>query len=288
MQPRVERPIDLLAVLCAASGLTGCDRILGDPDYHVTAQQGAVSAAELRERLRPPTAACSSCLSLACEAELSGCAERQSCVTLVDCVLNEPSPASEARCVLALEPNEEDRASSRALADCWRACAVECDGGRDFSCAGNYSWPAPSHDTIQLSQTLSDILDPSAPFAGAQVSICSPALHCEQPLQLHAEPVVVTTDETGFYTVEVPISTAPPSVAGFRGYRRVESEGNLTHRLQTSMPLIVDHVEHTKLLRKVWTDALLADAQVEGELNGLLMQVFDCRGVGAQGVTVQV
>lgn len=273
-------------VLPAVLLVAGCDRVLGAPGYRL-AREEADPVEQLVSMFSPPNELCTECLTSACQQDYEACAASQSCTQLVTCLLDEPSPASEAWCVLQLQPNEPALLTSRALADCWRGCAVPCDGGQDFSCAGKYAWPVPQQDTVKLTQTLGDLFDANAPFSEATVTVCSPDPQCKAPATgKDGEPLVATTDATGTYTIEVPISKAPISVAGFRGFRRVASKGNLTHRLQVSTPLMTDRVEGTKLMRKAATDALLAVAEVTNELDIMVVQVFDCRGVGAQGVTV--
>jgi hypothetical protein len=92
---------------------------------------------------------------------------------------------------------------------------------------------------------------------------------------------VATTDETGTYSVRIPIATAPASVAGFRGFRVVEGEGLLTHRLQANARLVVDHVQRTKLLRRDESELIFSFYGIGETIDALAVQMFDCRGVGA-------
>jgi hypothetical protein len=273
---------------CCALALLGCERLLDAPEYRVEGTTPeVVDASPLVRRFAGtrPTQACVSCLELgACGESFATCEASESCSELAECMLDEASPSSDAWCVTRLEPSEADRASARSLFECFRTCVrgVECEGGDDFACVDDYTWPASApNPTIKFTQTLSYIYE--APVADATVTFCPPGGDCERPLTLSGEPLIATTDETGTYSVEVPIVTATStSDGGFQGFRLVEGEAFDLHRLETNVRRMVDHAESTKLLPREASDLLIERISEDSLADSLiLMQVFDCKGIGA-------
>jgi hypothetical protein len=200
--------------------------------------------------------------------------------------------------------------SAVGLNECFSGC-TECWNGRDFACVDDYEWPGnPSSATVRVAQTLR-LLDierkPAVPLAGATVSFCSGTNQCSL-----APPQV--TDESGRYEVDLPILTGAPSgLSGFLGYRRVEKAELELQWLRTNMPILSSRSETTGLLDRGFSQALhglsaiMAQCEQHVQATGeqseelpeaglparqrdgiVVFQIFDCRGVGAGGVTVHV
>lgn len=206
------------------------------------------------------------------------------CAEFAACTLENPSPASEAECIVRLSPTDEVRSTAHALSRCYAQCASECGGGSDFACVNDYNYPGTLHDSsIHVTQTFWWVLA-DKPLAGLDVSFCRPGTGCDDPI------ITVTTDATGTYQADVPIKTEPLPEAGFRGYRLVHGEtGRLPpHRLHTSRPLLVDHEESTGLASEELTQKILPMVGLKEPLSMLFLQIFDCRTVGAGGVFFEV
>ncbi len=285
------RPLRCAALAALCSTLPACGLVLDAPDYHLateTPESPLRASEELIQAFGPDSPACTSCLmDGACGQAFDDCAVINECRELAVCLRERPSPASDPSCVVSQEPSEATRDMARVLLDCWRGCFNECGGGPDFACANDYTWPTPPRDVVRLTQMLTFVRDRAdKAVAGARVSVCPVEAGpleqpCETPLQLGAEPA--TTNEQGTYTVDVPIDLSPSPLAGFRGYRVVTGDGFLPHRLQRNAPILVDHEERTRLLDGPDTDVLVGLLGIQ-----LFLQVFDCGGVGAGGVYLEV
>jgi hypothetical protein len=269
-----------VAALALVTSLPSCEAVLGAPDYRVNAAGGGVNPLVTRYATGGPS--CAPCLEAgACGNAFDRCAEDPSCLEFATCQLERPSPASEAECVVRLDPAADVRVTAHALGRCYAQCVSECGGGRDLDCVGAYAFPGtPPRSPIRVTQTLRFLLAPERPPAGLDVSFCRPGETCDDPI------VTVATGDDGSYSAEVPISTAPVSVAGFRGFRLVHGrEGVLfPHRLHTSRPLMVDHIEETGLADEELTREVLRAVTGDASLTVIMLQVFDCRTVGAGGL----
>jgi hypothetical protein len=270
---------NLLAALVLAGSSLACEAVLGAPDYRVDA---ARDTPELVELYATGPASCAGCLrGGACGEAFAGCAGDRECAEFAACLLERPSPVAEAECVIRERPPEAVIAATRVLSRCYAQCVGECDAGSDFRCAGAYGLPGslPS-STIRVTQTLRFLLSPHKAVQGLEVSICRPGIACDEPLAR------AVTDDSGTYSAEIPISTAPISEAGFRGYRMVHGEsGRLyPHRLESSRALLVDHSEFTGLASEEVSREVLPALGITDALNLVLLQAFDCRGVGAGGI----
>ncbi len=275
-----------LSVTMLVGATCSCESVLSAPEYFAI---DGVPARALASRFASGPSECVSCLTAtSCGAAFERCAALPGCSEFAECMLEEPSPASNASCVIRLAPSDEIRDATYALEDCYRNCVTECDVGRDFSCVGAYGWPGslPS-GTIRLKHTLSYLhatatgqLD--APVVGAEVTICAPGPDCTTPLDVGEAPLL--TDRTGTYEVEIPISRAPAALVGFRGYRLIRGEGHLPHRQQRNTPIVVDLTERTRILSKETTEEIFERLGPENLLASMVLQAFDCRGVGAGGV----
>lgn len=265
--------------------LPGCQLLLGDPDYYFEPTIMTPDAMALMARFASGSPSCSACLSAGtCGTAFETCSENPGCTAFAECKLTDPSPASDAWCVVGLEPLAEDRELARALSDCWQGCVQECEGGMDFDCMGNYTWPAAPQSTVTLTQELLFAPAPT-PVIGARVSACSPLPDCDS-IQLGGEPAM--TDEQGRYSVEVPVATEPQPLAGFRGYRLVEGAGLEPHRLSRNVPIMIDLVERTRLLSEEASGVLLPLLGAHDPIDAMFFQVFDCRGVGAGGARLEL
>jgi hypothetical protein len=262
------------------AGTCSCESVLSAPDYHVADLDTPGRALASRYATGPREWV--SCLTATrCGEAFERCAELPGCTTFAECTLEAPSPASEPECVVRLGPSEEIREATLALSQCYSRCVTECEVGSDFSCVGSYGWPGSLPPTIRLKHTLHYLYAtgaPDAPVVGAEVDICPPAPDCDTPLALD-EPVV--TDETGTYEVAIPISTAPAALVGFRGFRQIRSEGHLPHWHQRNTPIVVDVIEQTRILSHATTDEIFSNLDTDAPLDSMLLQAFDCRGVGA-------
>jgi hypothetical protein len=275
--------LSLLVGTVAASGsVFGCQSVLDAPDYRVV-QHGAAARA-LIDRYASGSDDCAECLAgSACGDAFQRCTELDGCTELVACMLERPSPASETECVVRLEPTPGARDTAMKLSHCYADCFRECNGGTDFNCVGAYSYSGviPSGE-IRLTQTLEFLFAKGTPVEGLRVSVCRPGVSCDDPI------ASAETDALGTYSVEIPISTARVPDAGFRGYRLVHGEaGRLyPHRLQSSRPIMIDHVEQTGIASEDLTRLVLPLFGVdEGDaVNMVFLQVFDCRIVGADGI----
>ena len=271
--------------LLVAGSTLACEAMLGAPDYHVVSSDTETLVA-LYAAEAPKLDACKRCLAGGdCGRAFRTCATQPECRAFSACTLVQPSPASQSKCVVELEPPATARATTEELARCYAACVNECDAGNDFGCANAYSYPAtPPRSTIRLSQTLSFLLAPNESAAGLDVSICPPTMDCNEPL------AVAVTDETGTYSADVPIETTPISQAGFRGYRLVHGEaGRLyTHRLYQSHPAMIDQYDRTGIAGEALAEEVLRLLGVGDELNLILLQILDCRIVGARGIYFEV
>jgi hypothetical protein len=276
-------PSRRISILVLLAGTCACESMLSAPDYHVADfdTRGRV----LASRYATGPSECVSCLTAtSCGAAFERCAELPGCATFAECTREAPSPASEAECVLWLAPSDEIRDATLSLSNCYRSCVTECDVGRDFDCVGDYGWPGSLPSRIRLEQTLHYLYatgEPDAPVVGAEVDVCPPGPDCDTPLVLD-EPAV--TDETGTYEVSIPISTAPAALVGFRGFRQIRSDGHLPHRHQRNTPIVVDITEQTRILPHATTDGIFSHLETDAPLESMLLQAFDCRGVGAGDV----
>jgi hypothetical protein len=285
--------------------LVGCERLLDAPDYHV------VSARELVANYAVGSEACAACLGAGeCGRRFDACVELPGCAEFASCLVEESNPATSTRCAFEHMPSSQVLDSAARLNDCFSGCTA-CWDGRDFACVDGYEWPGnPPSATVRVAQTLR-LLDierkPAVPLANATVSFCSGTNQCSL-----APPQV--TDANGRYEVDLPILTGAPSgLSGFLGYRRVEKAELELQWLRTNVPILSSRSETTGLLDRGFSQALRGlagimaqcehHAQPAGELrddpaktaspaalrDGIVaFQVFDCRGVGAGGVTVRV
>jgi hypothetical protein len=271
------RVVTLALVAC----LPACEAVLDAPDYRVEVPD----MNPLVQRYTTGGASCARCLEAgACGLAFDRCAEDPGCFEFATCQLERPSPASEAECIVRLDPQDDARVTAHALGRCYAQCVSDCGGGNDLDCVGTYSFPGtPPRSTIQVTQTLRFLFAPEPP-AGLEVSFCRPGETCDDPI------VTVTTGEDGSYTAEVPISTGPVTVAGFRGFRLVHGQEGLLfpHRLHSSRPLMVDHIEETGLAEEELTREVLRAVAGDANLTVIMLQVFDCRTVGAGGLFFEV
>ncbi|HEX6274794.1 MAG TPA: hypothetical protein VFZ53_17250 [Polyangiaceae bacterium] len=273
-----------VVALLLTTSLPACEAVLDAPDYRVNATAEVDNPLVLRYATGGQR--CAPCLEAgACGTAFDRCAEDPDCFELASCQLERPSPASEADCVVRLDPTDDVRVTAHALGRCYAQCVSECGGGRDLDCVGAYSFPGVGlHSPIRVTQTLRFLLAPERPPAGLDVSFCRPGETCDDPI------VTVTTGEDGAYSAEVPISTSPVSVAGFRGFRLVHGQDGMLfpHRLHSSRPLMVDHIEETGLADEELTREVLRVVTGEANLTVIALQVFDCRTVGAGGLFFEV
>lgn len=270
-------------LLVLLAGTSACETVLSAPGYHVADID--TPARTLASRYATGPDECVSCLTAtSCGEAFERCAELPGCATFADCTLEAPSPASDAGCVVRLEPSDEIRDATLALSNCYRGCVTECDVGNDFRCVGSYGWPGSLPREIRLKHTLHYLYatgEPDAPVVGAAVDICPPGSDCDTPLVLE-QPTV--TDETGTYQVVVPVSTSPAALVGFRGFRQIRSDGHLPHWHQRNTPIVVDITEETRILPHATTDEIFSHLPTDEPLASMLLQAFDCRGVGAGNV----
>ena len=276
----------LAGVLTLLGATCSCESVLSAPDYHTEAGDPVRALATTYASGAGP--ACVTCLTAgSCGDAFGGCVDLSGCREFTECMVESPSPASEANCVVQLEPSEETREAARALLACHRLCFKECDAGKDFSCVGNYGWLAGlRNSSIRLTQTFSYLQEedtgrPDTPVVGSEVTICPPGPDCDVPLDIGPSPLV--TDENGRYEVDIPISREPSPLAGFRGYRLITGEGHWPHRQQRNTRMVVDITEQTRLLSRATTDRIRGMLMTD-PFAGMLLQIFDCRGVGADDV----
>jgi len=273
-----------LGLLLVASCSLACESVLGGPDYRVVEPKTPAHA--LLQRFSSGSEECNRCLAGSpCGEAFESCAEIPSCVEFASCTLEHPSPASDTECVVRLDPSDEARNTVQAIARCYSQCVGQCGGGRNFDCVGDYRYPGTlPHSTIRVTQTLRFLLAPDKSTEGLEVSVCRPGMSCDQPI------TTATTDETGTYLAEFPISTAPVSEAGFRGYRLIHGQAGrlFPHRLHTSRPLMVSHDEQTGIASEELTREVLPSLGVSGSFNLVFLQIFDCRGVGAGGAFFEI
>jgi hypothetical protein len=273
-----------VAALALVTSLPSCEAVLGAPDYRVDPAGEPSNPLVTRYATGGPS--CARCLEAgACGSAFDRCAEDPGCFEFATCVLERPSPASDAECVVRLDPAVDIRVTAHALGRCYAQCVSECGGGRDLDCVGAYSFPGVGlRSPIRVNHTLRFLLAPGKPPAGLDVSFCRPGETCDDPI------VTVTTGEDGAYTAEVPISTSPVSVAGFRGFRLVHGQEGVLfpHRLHSSRPLMVDHFEETGLADEALTREVLRAVTGDANLTVIMLQVFDCRTVGAGGLFFEV
>lgn len=267
----------------AACLLTGtltlaCEAVLGGPDYRI--MPAADETDRLIKRFGSDSPACGECMGAGeCGQAFARCAASPECVGLVECSTDRPSPAKAAECEAKLAPPEDARDSFSTLHACSKQCVVACQGGHDFSCAGAYTFKRPQSATIRLTQTLRFLLAPEKPVEGLEISICRPGVSCDDPM------ATATTDQNGTYAVEIPIRTTPISEAGFRGYRLVHGEPERLppHRIQSNLPFFSDRGEETGIVsEEVSRQALTMLGSANPSI--LLLQIMDCRSVGARGI----
>ena len=265
-------------VLCMAAA--SCRDVLGSPNYHLEAADAPHRGSELATLLADDSADCSQCLVEACSVELEACASASGCYEYSECNHGSPSPASELECSKRIHPTELDREQFQAVRSCLRNCITQCDAGTDFRCANQYALPATTAGaTIKLEQTLSFVF--GGAVAGAKVTVCSPDIDCQQAIE-------ATTDDTGYYGVEIPVPQSSPVLAGFRGYRLVTADGMVPHRIQWNVPMWTDRKEATELLPS-WVSEFLTSAFAVAPGQGLIaVQAFDCRTAGAGGVSLEL
>lgn len=279
-------PSQLIRVVLVAGSAVSCEAVLGAPDYHIVAGQTTLAALYAADS--PTAERCAVCLvEGACGDAFRQCDEFPGCREFAACTLETPSPASDLECVVRLNPPEYVRSTTATLARCYARCVGACDAGADFRCAGQYSYSTtPPEDEVLISHTLRFSQAANISAAGLRVSICRPGITCEDPI------TSVTTDETGTYVAEVPINRdSPISEAGFFGFRVVHGQPGLLfpHRLQSTRRTVVDQFEQTGLLYEPDVrDSFPLFNLAEGALNAFLVQMLDCRFVGAGGIFFEV
>jgi hypothetical protein len=270
-----------LRVIVLGCAAAACRDVLGAPDYHLeNASNAPHTASELGALFSDKVAACSQCLTDTCTAELETCALGSGCYEYSECNLDSPSPASELECSKRTHPTEQVRDQFQAVRSCLRNCITQCAAGTDFRCANQYALPAATATpSIKLEQTLSFVF--GGAVAGAKVTVCSPDIDCQQAIE-------ATTDDTGFYGVEIPVPQSSPVLAGFRGYRLVTAVGMVPHRIQWNVPMWTDWKERTELLPQWVSDFLVSGFDIQPEQGLVTAQVFDCRTAGAGGVSLEL
>lgn len=269
----------ILCLIVVAAAPAACKDVLGSPSYHLESTTDTPhSSSELGTLFADNAADCSQCLAESCSAELDACADTGGCYQYSECNLGAPSPASELECSKRIHPSKLARDRFQELRACLRSCITQCDAGTDFRCANQYALPAATETAnIKIEQTLSFIY--GSAVAGAKVTVCSPG--CQQAVE-------ATTDDSGFYGVEIPVPQSSPALAGFRGHRLITAEGMLPHRIQLNVPMWTDRKERTELLPLWLTDFLASSFEVPPEQGMVAVQVFDCRAAGAGGVSLEL
>lgn len=253
-----------------------CQWPLDTEEYRV-----ADDATDLALGIGRSSATCFDCIVDSCGRELDGCLERAGCEELVHCYEARANPAAEPRCGAKLEPSIEARRAARSLLSCRYRCHRACDSGRDFACAGAYTWPHPKSETIVLQQRLYNAVDQS-PVSGARVDVCPVGRDCETPLS------TVTTDETGSYRTLLKIPPVTSSTIGWRGFRRIVADGLPVFRHQLNMPIVGDREEETMLLTDTQASTVFEYFSSSQGWGTVLFQIFDCTGRGADGATLSV
>lgn len=255
---------------------SACQWPLDAEEYRV-----ADDAADLALSVSRSSASCFDCVVDSCAGELDGCLEEAGCEELVHCYEAQANPAAEPRCGAKLEPSTEAGRAARSLLSCRYRCHRACDSGRDFACAGTYSWPHPKSETVVLQQRLYNASDQS-PVSRARVDACPVGKACETPL------ASVTTDASGNYRMLLKIPPVTSTTIGWRGFRRIAKEGLPVFRHQLNMPIVGDREEETMLLTDTQARTVFEYYSTREGWGTVLFQVFDCTSKGADGATVQV
>jgi hypothetical protein len=237
-------------------------------------------SAELLAAHAAPDSECERCIEANCGDALTECARSEGCSELTICARREANPGATTSCSNALDVDLETRRSRTALAACAATCGVECQAGREFSCADEYSVPRPPKDSLWLAQKLG-LAGLGTALANASVSVCPLIGDCAEPI------ATATTDESGYYAVEVDIVRDPVSLAGFRGYRLVDSAATGLARLEQNIPVWSDEYRETHVLHELIAAELLERFDFESR-SVIFVQVFDCHGVGAGNIVLEV
>lgn len=233
------------------------------------------------------SAACEECVRNRCQGQINACVDADECTELSLCVHEKGSPAGQTICASKQGGVTFDAlAANAALRECWVGCQTDCSVGRAWGCLGAYHEAVPFQPDATVRQSLTYICDVKA-AAGVSVTYCTYDDDCIPE---------VVTDEEGTYTVELPMHTKP-SVAGWRGFRRVAGgELPMPHRLDRNLPIASDQVESTLLMSSGCAErhlsALLEEVGMANLDSGTVpvigVQVFDCQFSGADGVELTV
>ncbi len=227
-----------------------------------------------------PGTECERCIESNCTDALVACAENDGCSELSICVRSEANPGATTSCSGSLDVELETRQLQRLLTYCAATCVVECEAGTEFSCVNEYPAPRPPKDSVWLTQRLG-LAGINGVLAGASVSLCPQIGDCSEPI------ATATTDESGYYALQVGIERVPVSLAGFRGYRLVDATETGPARLDQNIPIWSDDYRETHLVHELIAAELLKRFELENR-SVILVQVFDCHAVGAGNIVIEV
>jgi hypothetical protein len=278
---RRQLPAPALALAGVLSGLVGCAQVTGTDEYSVVG--ASKIEAENPNRELPPFltgAECEACANQFCEQELEHCGASEACSSWLSNTREHPDPLTayqRHRTEMEIKwradrGGERDDAILR-LRDCAQNCLEACQVGQNFSCVGKFDWnfAAPWN----LRTRITDPVGNGRPLS--RVSACRDVDQCDPPLSS------TDTNKDGFAPLELdgrfPID-----------YLQLEVPDHLPWRWMQSRPL----AENDYVSAGLFTDALVYewykafDYQFVNDQSLLIVQPWDCSGIHAKQITVEV
>jgi hypothetical protein len=301
-------------LVCASLGGAACGELLGVNDYgnapasapdSGTPDAGAAGASGVFAA-KPPWLSgegCQECIAAQCAEQRDACASDAWCTRLYDRKREHPGvpgPVADYR-QRHLPPVSDalwlaDHGGSSPLeallpyAQCLSShCDEACDIGRDFSCAGQYDWPATTAGTHSIRYLLQD--EAGNPWVDWQVQYCLPPAmtRCDG---LAGYSVQAQTDRDGFARLAVEtgeLSSAPV------GYVSASGAGTYPYVFVLPPAAIESGYYGSEL---VLTKQLIDEPFVNlgggvfGDVTDPVGSVWvfpkDCRGDSASHVTVEI
>ena len=158
------------------------------------------------------SAACGTCIAANACSMAASCGTSLACETLYRCEVACPT----LDCATACEFDDAGTTAFQAYgAALLGSCAVDCELGQNWVCAGHVSWPEPKSTKLAIDAVVADVLA-STPTANADVKLCAKNDQgCLQPLDDQ------TTDTTG--AVHLHYSLTNTTQGGLDGYLLITS-----------------------------------------------------------------
>jgi len=296
--------LDVLVILAVLCGVNGCSQILGVDEYRV-ASRGPTAPTRDTGTLfdpKPPYLTgktCEACIAANCASQEAACDADEACSAwLADARAHPEPPAVHERSVqigsvLWAKANAMGGDYSVTIpATDLRKCAIDqctrdCELGRDFSCVGDFEWSRTFPTETVLSVRWSNYLN-RQPIVGALMRACAAGqLTCSDSVALGGG----TTALDGSLTFSV-LNPTVGRYPEFDGMLVLENASGFPPMLtQSSRPLLSgEHAVYAVVPEAILDPEFTSLGVSIGSPGSALgqLQPFDCRGMPAKGVMLDV